>query len=126
MSKEFIHTKAAPLAIGTYSQAVRAGNMVYLSGQIGLDPITMKLVDGVEPQLRQIFKNIQVVAIASRGSLKSVVKLSIFLQDMADFREVNEVMTQFFSEPYPARSVLAVKELPKQALVEVEAILYVE
>ena len=126
MPNQSIHTNQAPRAIGTYSQAVRAGNTVYLSGQVGFDPATMEIVGGFENQLRQIFKNITAVSAAAGARLEDVVKLTVFLTDMNDFPKVNEVMPEFFSEPYPARSAVGVKELPRQALVEVEAIVCVQ
>ena len=122
MSKQSIHTDQAPKAIGTYSQAIRAGNTIYLSGQVGFDPSTMEIVGGFEHQLRQIFKNITAVTAAAGARLEDVVKLTVFLTEMENFPKVNEIMTEFFSEPYPARSAVGVKELPRQALVEVEAI----
>jgi len=122
--KTTIHTDQAPAAIGTYSQAVRAGNTVYLSGQIPLDPASMTLVEGTfESSARQVFRNLQAVARAAGGDLHDVVRLTVYLTDMQQFPRVNAVMAEFFSEPYPARAAIGVKELPKGAQVEVDAIL---
>jgi len=122
--KQTIHTDQAPAAIGTYSQAVRAGNTVYLSGQIPLDPASMSLVDGpFESSARQVFRNLQAVARAAGADLQDIVRLTVYLTDMQQFPRVNAVMAEFFSEPYPARAAIGVKELPKGAQVEVDAIL---
>lgn len=127
MPKITISTERAPAAIGAYSQAVRAGNVVYLSGQIALDPATMELVGGgAEPQVRQVFENLSAVAIAAGGSLSDVVKLCVYLTDMGDFPVVNEVMAQYFSTPYPARAAVGVAALPRGALVEMDAVLFLE
>lgn len=124
MSKEIISTTLAPAAIGTYSQAVKAGNTVYLSGQIPLDPVTMTLVDGgFEAQTVRMFENLKAVAEAAGGSLADAVKLTIYLTDLSNFATVNTVMARYFSEPYPARAAVGVKELPRGALVEADAIL---
>ncbi|WP_374403416.1 RidA family protein [Niveibacterium sp.] len=124
MSKEIISTPKAPAAIGTYSQAVKAGNTVYLSGQIPLDPVTMTLVDGgFEAQTVQMFENLKAVAEAAGGSLADAVKLTIYLTDLSNFATVNAVMSRYFTEPYPARAALGVKELPRGSLVEADAIL---
>lgn len=123
MSKTIIATPNAPAAIGTYSQAVKAGNTVYLSGQIGLDPATMQLVEGIEAQIHRVFQNLKAVAEAAGGSLADVAKLNVFLTDLGHFAKVNEIMAQYFSEPYPARAAVGVKELPRGALVEADAIL---
>jgi reactive intermediate/imine deaminase len=124
MGKQPIHTTRAPAAIGTYSQAVRSGNTVYLSGQIPLDPNTMKLVDGgAREQITQVFENLGAVAEAAGGSLGSAVKLTVYLTNLADFPLVNEVMAEYFSEPYPARAAIGVAQLPRDAAVEVDAIL---
>ena len=123
MSKTIIKTDQAPAAIGTYSQAVRAGNTVYLSGQIGLDPATMQMVDGIEAQIHRVFSNLKAVAVAAGGSLADVVKLNVFLTDLGHFAKVNEIMAQYFSEPYPARAAVGVKELPRGALVEADAVM---
>ena len=123
MSKQIIKTDDAPQAIGTYSQAVRAGNTVYLSGQIGLDPVSMLLVEGVEAQIHRVFKNLQAVALASNGTLADVVKLNVFLTDLRNFAKVNEIMAQYFQAPYPARAAVGVASLPRGALVEADAVM---
>lgn len=124
MVREVISTPEAPQAIGTYSQAVRVGDTVYLSGQIPLDPRTMALVDGgMEAQITRVFDNLQAVAQAAGGSLADVVKLNIFLTDLAHFTLVNEVMARYFQEPYPARAAIGVASLPKGAAVEMDAVL---
>jgi reactive intermediate/imine deaminase len=127
MTREIIHTDRAPKAIGTYSQAVRAGNTVYLSGQIPLDPKTMELVTGdIEKEIRQVFENLAAVAEAAGGSLAKAVKVNVFLTDLAHFAKVNEVMAQYISQPYPARAAVGVAQLPRGARVEVEAVLYLD
>ena len=124
MHRTPIHTPNAPQAIGTYSQAVRAGDTVYLSGQIPLDPATGELVGGdMEAQVRRVFENLKAVAEASGGDLSQVVKLTVYLTDLAHFALVNRVMAQYFSQPYPARAALGVAALPKGAAVEMDAIL---
>lgn len=124
MAKQPVHTDRAPAAIGTYSQAVRAGETVYLSGQIPLDPVTMELVDGgVDAQIRQVFDNLAAVAEAAGGELADVVKLTVYLTDLGNFSRVNEIMAQYFDEPYPARAAIGVAGLPKCAVVEMDAIL---
>ena len=124
MIKQPVHTDRAPAAIGTYSQAVRAGKTVYLSGQIPLDPVTMELVGGgVDSQIRQVFDNLAAVAEAAGGELADVVKLTVYLTDLGDFQRVNEIMAQYFDEPYPARAAIGVAGLPKCAVVEMDAIL---
>lgn len=123
MSKQIIATNHAPQAIGTYSQAVRAGNTVYLSGQIGLDPATMTMVDGIEAQIHRVFSNLKAVAEASGGSLADVVKLNIFLTDLGNFALVNSIMAEYFSQPYPARAAVGVASLPRAALVEADAVM---
>lgn len=125
MTKQIIHTDKAPKAIGCYSQAVKVGNTVYLSGQIGFEPTTMVLVEGMENQSRQMFKNLSAVAEAAGGSLNDIVKLNVYLTDMSNFPIINQVMSEFFKEPYPARAAVGVKELPRGAIVEAEAILVV-
>ncbi|HQR04431.1 MAG: RidA family protein [Proteobacteria bacterium] len=125
MPKQIIATPLAPAAIGTYSQAVKAGNTVYLSGQIGLDPSTMQMVDGIEAQIVRVFTNLQAVAEAADASLADAVKLNIYLTDLAHFAKVNEIMTRYVPEPFPARAVVGVKDLPRGALVEADAILVV-
>ncbi len=122
--KEKIHTRFAPDAIGTYSQAVKIGNTVYFSGQIPLDPATMTLVTGdMAAQATQVFTNLQEVARAAGGTFDHIVKLSIFLTDLTHFPIVNEVMSQFFNEPYPARSTVQISALPRGAQIEIEAIM---
>jgi reactive intermediate/imine deaminase len=123
MPKEAIHSKHAPAALGPYSQGVRAGNTVYLSGQIGLDPASAELVEGVEAQTHQVFKNIRAVAQAAGGELDDIVKLTILLADLADFAKVNEIMATYFKPPYPARATYQVAAIPRSARLEVEAIL---
>lgn len=123
MTKQIISTPHAPQAIGTYSQAVRAVDTVYLSGQIGLDPNTMQLVEGIEAQVHRVFKNLKAVAEASGGSLADVVKLNVFLTDLGNFALVNSIMAEYFSEPYPARAAVGVASLPRGALVEADAVL---
>ena len=124
MNKRIISTDQAPRAIGTYSQAVAVGNAVYLSGQIPLAPETMELVSGgIEAQVRRVFDNLGAVAAAAGGSLADVVKLNVFLTDLANFPTVNEVMANYFKEPYPARAAIGVAALPKGAQVEMDAIM---
>ncbi|NCC30160.1 MAG: RidA family protein, partial [Gammaproteobacteria bacterium] len=124
MTKSIIKTDQAPEAIGTYSQAVRVGNTVYLSGQIPLVPETMELVSGdIEAEIRRVFENLRAVAHAANGSLADVVKLNVFLTDLAHFPSVNQVMAKYFEEPYPARAAIGVAALPKGARVEMDAIM---
>lgn len=124
MSREIIRTDQAPQAIGTYSQGVKVGSTVYLSGQIPLVPETMEMVEGdMEVQIRRVFDNLQAVARAAGGDLKDVVKLNVFLTDLAHFPLVNQVMADYFSEPYPARAAIGVAALPKDAGVEMDAVL---
>ncbi len=123
MGKEAIHSKHAPAALGPYSQGVRAGNTVYLSGQLGLDPATGNLAEGVEAQAHQVFKNLRAVAQAAGGELDDMVKLTLLLADLADFAKVNEIMATYFKAPYPARATYQVAALPKAARIEVEGIL---
>ncbi len=123
MTKTIIATADAPAAIGTYSQAVRAGNTVYLSGQIGLDPTSMQMVEGIEAQIHQVFRNLRAVATAAGGGLADVVKLNVFLTDLGHFAKVNEIMAQYFSQPYPARAAVGVASLPRAALVEADAVM---
>ena len=123
MNKQPIHTDSAPAAIGTYSQAIRAGGTVYLSGQIPLVPETMELVSGgAELQIRQVFDNLLAVAEAAGGTLADIVKLTVYLTDLGDFPTVNEIMAEYFTEPYPARAAIGVAQLPKGATVEMDAI----
>ncbi len=124
MTRSVISTADAPGAIGTYSQAVKVNDTVYLSGQIPLDPATMQMVEGgFEPQVHRVFKNLRAVARASGGDLKDIVKLNVFITDMNDFPVVSEVMAEYFSEPYPARAAIGVAALPKGARVEMDAIM---
>ncbi|HEY0916829.1 MAG TPA: RidA family protein [Solimonas sp.] len=124
MNREIIHTDAAPAAIGTYSQAVKCGNTVYLSGQIPLDPASMTLLNAtIEDEIHQVFKNLSAVAQASGGSLADIAKLNVFLTDLAHFAKVNEIMGQYFKPPYPARAAIGVASLPKGARVEADGIL---
>lgn len=129
MIKQTVQTANAPQAIGTYSQAIRVragGDTVYLSGQIGLDPNTMQMVEGIDAQIRQVFANLQAVASASGGDLGDIVKLNIFLTDLENFALVNEIMAKHFVQPYPARAAVGVKALPRGALVEMDAIMIVQ
>jgi reactive intermediate/imine deaminase len=128
MTKQIIHTADAPQAIGTYSQAVRVsgGDTVYLSGQIGLDPVSMQMANGIAAQIEQVFANLKAVAAASGGSLNDVVKLNIFLTDLDNFALVNETMASHFSQPYPARAAVGVKALPRGALVEMDAVMVLQ
>lgn len=126
MTKSVIHSDKAPAAIGTYSQAIKAGNTVYMSGQIPLDPATMELVEGFEAQTVQVFENLKSVAEAAGGSFKDIVKLNIFLTDLSNFATVNEVMGRYFKQPYPARAAIGVAALPKGSQVEMDAILVLE
>jgi reactive intermediate/imine deaminase len=124
MKKNIIHTEQAPKAIGTYSQAVRQGDLVFLSGQIPLVPETMEMVTGgFEQQIDQVFKNLSAVCTAAGGTLDDILKLTIYLVDMDDFPQVNTIMGQYFNTPYPARAAIGVAALPKGALVEMDAIL---
>jgi reactive intermediate/imine deaminase len=119
-----IQTKLAPQAIGTYSQAVRAGDTIYVSGQIPLDPATGVLVSGdIEAEIRRVFENLQAIAVAAGGSLAHTVKLTVFLTDMSHFAKVNEIMATYFSTPYPARAAVGVAALPRGARIEMECIL---
>lgn len=124
MSREIIRTDKAPQAIGTYSQAVKTGNTVYLSGQIPLIPETMEMIEGdMETQIRRVFDNLQAVAQAAGGELSDVVKLNVFLTDLSHFPTVNQVMADYFAEPYPARAAIGVAALPKDAGVEMDAVM---
>jgi reactive intermediate/imine deaminase len=123
MSKQAVHSKHAPAALGPYSQAVRAGNTVYLSGQLGLDPATGNLAEGIAAQTHQVFRNLRAVAQAAGGELDDIVKLTILMVDLADFATVNEIMATYFEPPYPARATYQVAALPKAAQLEVEGIL---
>jgi len=127
MTRQIIHTDKAPEAIGTYSQAVRVGDTLYLSGQIPLVPETMELVDGdMEAQVRRVFDNLQAVARAAGGELADVAKLNIFLTDLAHFPLVNRVMAEYFTEPYPARAAVGVASLPKGVPVEMDAVMVLD
>lgn len=127
MSKEVIQTDHAPQAIGTYSQAIKVDSSVYLSGQIPLDPQTMNLVEGnMEVQIRRVFDNLSAVASASGGSMTNIVKLNVFLTELSHFPLVNEIMAQYFQQPYPARAAIGVAELPKGAGVEMDAIMVID
>ena len=127
MSREIIRTDQAPEAIGTYSQAVKVGGTVYLSGQIALDPQSMTMVEGdTETEIRRVFDNLQAVARASGGSLSDLVKLNVFLVDLANFATVNQVMAEYFQQPYPARAAIGVASLPRGANVEMDGILELE
>jgi reactive intermediate/imine deaminase len=124
MSRTIIQTDQAPQAIGTYSQAVKCGDTVYLSGQIPLDPATMQLVEGgMDVQIRRVFDNLAAVAAAAGGSLNDVAKLNVFLPDLGHFALVNEIMAEYFSEPYPARAAVGVAALPKGAQLEMDAVM---
>lgn len=122
MSRIIIATPDAPAAIGTYSQAIQVGDTVYLSGQIGLDPATMQLVDGIDAQIIRVLDNLKAVIGAAGGTLADIVKLNVFLTDLANFAKVNEAMSQYFSQPFPARAAIGVKELPRGALVEMDGV----
>ena len=123
MSKTIIATADAPAAIGPYSQAAQAGSTVYLSGQIGLDPATMQMAEGIDAQIARVFDNLKAVAAAAGGSLADAVKVNIYLTDLANFARVNDAMASHFSQPYPARATVQVAALPRGALVEVDAVL---
>lgn len=125
-SKTIIQTPDAPAAIGTYSQAVRVDHTVYLSGQIGLDPITMQLAESTEAQIHRVFQNLRAVASAAGGSLNDVVKLNIYLTDLAHFAKVNEIMATYFYQPYPARAAVGVASLPRGADVEADGIMSIQ
>ncbi len=125
MSRQIVHTEHAPQAIGPYSQAVRAGDTVYLSGQIPLDPQSMQLVTGdIDAEIRRVFENLKAVAEAAGGSLAKAVKVNVFLTDLAHFAKVNEIMATYCSQPFPARAAIGVAQLPRGARVEIECVLY--
>jgi len=126
MRKEVVHTGNAPAAIGPYSQAIRAGGTVYLSGQLGLDPATGNLREGIEAQTTQVIDNLQAVATAADGSLDDIVKLTLLLLDMSDFTKVNEILATRFKQPYPARATYQVAALPKAGRIEIEAVLVLQ
>jgi reactive intermediate/imine deaminase len=125
-NRQFIQTPDAPAAIGTYSQAIRVKDTVYLSGQIGLDPATMQMVEGIDEQIHRVFQNLRAVAAASGGSLSDLVKLNVFLIDLKNFAKVNEIMAGYFQQPYPARAAVGVAALPRGALVEMDGVLVIQ
>ena len=126
MPKAVISTPHAPSAIGTYSQAVRCGDTIYLSGQIGLDPATMQLVEGIDAQVKRVFDNLKAVAEAAGASLADAAKVTIYLTDLAHFTKVNEAMAAYFTQPYPARAAVGIASLPRGALIEADAILVIQ
>lgn len=126
MTRSIVSTPNAPVAIGTYSQAVRVGNTVYLSGQIGLDPASGELVHGVQNQVDRVFRNLKAVVEAAGGELGDVAKLTVYLTDLANFARVNETMARYFSVPYPGRAVVGVAALPRGALIEADAIVVLQ
>ncbi|HMC13007.1 MAG TPA: RidA family protein [Gallionellaceae bacterium] len=125
-NKQIIQTPDAPAAIGTYSQAVRVDDTVYLSGQIGLDPSTMQLAESTEGQIHSIFQNLRAVASAAGGSLDDMVKLNVYLTDLSHFAKVNEIMATYFRQPYPARAAVGVAALPRNAQVEMDGVLHLQ
>ena len=125
-NKYIVQTPDAPAAIGTYSQAVRMDNTVYLSGQIGLEPNSMQMVEGIEAQVHRVFQNLRAVAAAAGGSLDDMVKLNIFLTDLGHFAKVNEIMATYFHQPYPARAAVGGASLPRDALVEADGVLVLQ
>lgn len=125
-NKQIIQTPDAPAAIGTYSQAVRVNGTVYLSGQIGLDPSTMQMVDGIEAQIHRVFQNLRAVSSAADSSFDDLVKLNVYLTDLGHFAKVNEIMASYFRMPYPARAAVGVASLPRGALVEMDGVLVVQ
>ena len=124
--KKIIQTPDAPAAIGTYSQAVRVGETVYLSGQIGLDPSTMQMVEGIEGQIHRVFQNLRAVSSAADSSFDDLVKLNVYLTDLVHFAKVNEIMASYFRQPYPARAAVGVASLPRGAMVEMDGVLVVQ
>lgn len=124
--RTIIQTLEAPAAIGTYSQAVRMGDTIYLSGQIGLDPATMQLAESTEAQIHRVFQNLRAVASAAGGSLDDLVKLNIYLTDLSHFARVNEIMATYFHEPFPARAAVGVASLPRNAMIEADGIMCIE
>lgn len=126
MTKQVIRTNKAPQAIGTYSQAIKKGNMIFLSGQIGLDPVSMDLVDGIEAQIHQVFKNMHAVVKASGCASEDMTKLNIYLTDLAHFSLVNEIMKEYYKEPFPARAAVGVASLPKGALIEADGFIVID
>jgi reactive intermediate/imine deaminase len=123
MSKQVLHTEHAPQAVGTYSQAIRAGNTVYLSGQLGIEPVSGELQSGFAAQAHQMFRNLRAVCLVAGGDLGNIVRLGVFLTDMADFAELNRIMGEYFAAPYPARSAVQVAGLPRGGMVEADAVL---
>ncbi len=126
MTRQIIASPEAPQAIGAYSQAVRVGNTVYLSGQIGLDPASMQMVEGIEAQIHRVFQNLRAVTEAAGGNLAGMVKLNVYLTDLGHFAKLNEIMAQYFSQPYPARAAVGVASLPRNALVEADGVLAID
>ena len=126
MTRSIINTPNAPSAIGTYSQAVKVGNTVYVSGQIGLDPQSGAMAEGFTAQAVRVFDNLKAIAEAAGGNLDNAVKVQVYLTDLSRFGEVNEIMSRYFSQPYPARAAVGVKELPKGGLVEADAVLVID
>jgi len=122
--KTVIQSSDAPAAIGTYSQALRAGDTIYVSGQIGLDPASMQLVDGIENQIHRVFKNLAAIAKASGLGLDRAVRMTVYLTDLGHFSKVNEIMAQYVGQPYPSRAAIGVSSLPRGALVEIDCVLY--
>ena len=125
-NKKVIQTPDAPAAIGTYSQAIQIEGTVYLSGQIGLDPGTMRMVEGIEKQIHRVFQNLRAVAVAADSSLEDMVKLNVYLTDLKNFAKVNEIMATYFRQPYPARAAVGVLALPRDALVEMDGVLQMQ
>ena len=123
MTRQAVDTKNAPRAIGAYSQAIRTGSTVYLSGQIALDPETMQMAEGIDAQIRRALDNLQAVAAAAGGTLDDIVKLTIYLTDLGHFPRVNDIMADYFRPPYPARATIGISSLPRNALIEIEAVL---
>ena len=126
MTKVAINSKKAPKAIGTYSQAIKKGKFIFLSGQIGLDPNTMNLVDGINNQIHQVFQNLIEVISASEATISDVTKLNVYLTELENFALVNEIMKEYFAEPYPARAAVGVASLPKGALIEADGFLVLD
>ncbi|OFZ67436.1 MAG: reactive intermediate/imine deaminase [Betaproteobacteria bacterium RBG_16_56_24] len=124
--KQFIQTPDAPAAIGTYSQAIKVGETVYLSGQIGLDPHTMQMAEGIEAQIHRVFQNLRAVSSAADSSFDDLVKLNVYLTDLSHFAKVNEIMASYFRQPYPARAAVGVAALPRGALIEMDGVLVVQ
>ncbi|MGA7595543.1 MAG: RidA family protein [Gallionella sp.] len=125
-NRKFIQTPDAPAAIGTFSQGVLVGDSVYLSGQIGLDPVTMQMVEGIEAQIHRVFQNLRAVASAADSSFNDLVKLNVYLTDLDHFAKVNEIMAGYFRQPYPARAAVGVADLPHGALVEMDGVLVIQ